>query len=64
MATWPRASWPRPCSTAPRCLAVEGNFDDALRIVRELSEKHPIALVNSLNPFRLEGQKTAAFEVV
>jgi len=46
-----------------KVLAVDGNFDDALRIVRELSEKHPIALVNSLNPFRLEGQKTAAFEV-
>lgn len=44
-------------------LAVDGNFDDALRIVRELGEKHPIALVNSLNPYRLEGQKTAAFEV-
>ncbi len=46
-----------------KVLAVDGNFDDALRIVRELSENHPIALVNSLNPFRLEGQKTAAFEV-
>lgn len=46
-----------------RVLAVDGNFDDALHIVRELSEKHPIALVNSLNPYRLEGQKTAAFEV-
>jgi threonine synthase len=46
-----------------KVLAVDGNFDDALRIVRELSEKHPIALVNSLNPYRLEGQKTAAFEV-
>src|SRR3978361_1724195 len=39
-----------------------GNFDDALRIVRELSQKHPIELVNSVNPYRIEGQKTGAFE--
>ncbi len=44
-------------------LQVAGNFDDALRIVKELVEKHPFALVNSLNPFRIEGQKTAAFEI-
>jgi threonine synthase len=44
-------------------LQVEGNFDDALRIVKEAVEKHPLVLVNSLNPFRIEGQKTAAFEV-
>jgi threonine synthase len=44
-------------------LAVEGNFDDALRIVLQLSESHPIALLNSLNPHRLEGQKTGAFEI-
>jgi threonine synthase len=44
-------------------LAVEGNFDDALRIVLQLSESHPIALLNSLNPYRLEGQKTGAFEI-
>jgi threonine synthase len=44
-------------------LAIEGNFDDALRIVLKLSEEHPIALLNSLNPYRLEGQKTGAFEV-
>ncbi len=44
-------------------LQVDGNFDEALRIVREIVEKHPIALVNSVNPFRIEGQKTAAFEV-
>jgi threonine synthase len=44
-------------------LAVEGNFDDALRIVLELSDSHPIALLNSLNPYRLEGQKTGAFEI-
>jgi threonine synthase len=46
-----------------RVLQIRGNFDDALKIVREISEKHPIVLVNSLNPDRLEGQKTAAFEV-
>ena len=45
-------------------LAVDGNFDDCLRIVRELSESYPVALVNSVNPYRLQGQKTAAFEVV
>jgi threonine synthase len=44
-------------------LAIQGNFDRALEIVREMSEKHPITLVNSLNPYRLQGQKTAAFEV-
>ncbi len=46
-----------------RVLQIRGNFDDALKIVREISQKHPIILVNSLNPDRLEGQKTAAFEV-
>jgi threonine synthase len=44
-------------------IQIEGNFDDALRIVKELVEKHPFALVNSINRFRIEGQKTAAFEV-
>jgi len=44
-------------------VAVRGNFDAALKIVRELSEEYPITLVNSLNPYRLEGQKTAAFEI-
>src|SRR5215211_7201139 len=47
-----------------RVIALQGNFDDALRIVRELSQKYPIELVNSVNPHRIEGQKTAAFEVV
>ena len=47
-----------------KVLAVEGNFDDALRLVRDICATEPIALVNSVNPFRLEGQKTAAFEVV
>src|SRR6185369_10704038 len=47
-----------------RVVALQGNFDDALRIVRELADKHPIELVNSVNPHRIEGQKPAAFEVV
>jgi threonine synthase len=47
-----------------RVVALKGNFDDALRIVRELSQKHPIELVNSVNPYRIEGQKTGAFEVI
>lgn len=46
-----------------KVLQIEGNFDDALKIVKQLVEKYPIVLVNSINPFRLEGQKTAAFEV-
>jgi threonine synthase len=44
-------------------IAVEGSFDDALRMVREITSRHPIALVNSVNPYRIEGQKTAAFEI-
>jgi threonine synthase len=44
-------------------IAIDGNFDEALEIVRELSEKYPITLVNSVNPYRIEGQKTAAFEI-
>jgi threonine synthase len=44
-------------------LAVEGNFDEALDLVREITAKYPITLVNSLNPFRIEGQKTASFEI-
>ncbi|HEY8583753.1 MAG TPA: threonine synthase [Capillimicrobium sp.] len=46
-----------------RVVSLQGNFDDALRLVRELTERHPISLVNSVNAFRLEGQKTAAFEL-
>lgn len=45
-------------------LAVDGNFDDCLRVVRELTDRYPVALVNSVNPYRLQGQKTAAFEIV
>ena len=44
-------------------LVINGNFDRALAMVRELSNRHPIALVNSVNPYRIEGQKTAAFEI-
>ena len=47
-----------------RVIALRGNFDQALELVRELAKRHPIALVNSVNEFRIEGQKTAAFEVV
>ncbi|MBI5211947.1 MAG: threonine synthase [Nitrospirae bacterium] len=42
---------------------IEGNFDDSLKIVKEIAEQYPITLVNSINPFRIEGQKSAAFEV-
>jgi threonine synthase len=45
-------------------VAVDGSFDDALRIARELGERPGVALVNSVNPYRIEGQKTAAFEIV
>ena len=47
-----------------RVIALRGNFDEALELVRELAAKHPIALVNSVNQFRLEGQKTASFEIL
>src|SRR5213078_3039773 len=46
-----------------RVVALRGNFDEALKLVRELTARHPISLVNSVNEYRLEGQKTAAFEV-
>jgi threonine synthase len=45
-------------------LAIKGNFDRALEIVRDMAEHYPITLVNSVNPYRLEGQKTGAFEIV
>lgn len=45
-------------------IAIQGNFDQALEIVRQLSATYPVTLVNSVNPYRLEGQKTGAFEVV
>ena len=45
-------------------IEIEGNFDRALKLVREITDEHPITLVNSLNPMRIEGQKTASFEVI
>lgn len=47
-----------------KLLQVDGNFDDCLELARQLSDKYPVALVNSVNPYRIEGQKTAAFEIV
>ena len=47
-----------------RVVAIDGNFDEALRLVREIGATEPIAVVNSINPFRLQGQKTAAFEII
>ncbi|WTW97313.1 threonine synthase [Streptomycetaceae bacterium NBC_01309] len=47
-----------------RILQVDGNFDDCLTLARDLADKYPVALVNSVNPVRIEGQKTAAFEIV
>lgn len=47
-----------------KVLQIQGNFDDALNIVREITDNYPITLVNSINPFRIEGQKTGAFEIV
>lgn len=47
-----------------KVLQVAGNFDSALAIVKEIVKKHPITMVNSINPFRIQGQKTAAFEVI
>jgi threonine synthase len=44
-------------------IQIDGSFDDAIKLVMEIAERHPIVMVNSLNPYRLEGQKTAAFEI-
>jgi threonine synthase len=46
-----------------RVIALQGNFDEALKMVKEISAEYPLALVNSLNPYRIEGQKTGAFEI-
>lgn len=46
-----------------KVLAIDGNFDEALNIVKEIASKYPITLVNSINPYRIEGQKTGAFEI-
>lgn len=47
-----------------KVVAIDGNFDDALRLVREIGETEPVSIVNSINPNRIEGQKTAAFEII
>lgn len=52
------------CMYGAKIIEIDGNFDDALQIVRKVSESSPVALVNSVNPYRIEGQKTAAFEIV
>jgi threonine synthase len=49
---------------AAQIITIDGNFDQALKLVLALTEKHPVTLVNSVNPHRIEGQKTAAFEIV
>lgn len=46
-----------------KVLAIHGNFDEALAFAREIADKHPVTLVNSLNPYRIEGQKSGAFEI-
>ncbi len=46
-----------------KVIAVKGNFDEALKLVRDITAKHPITLVNSINPYRIEGQKTGSFEI-
>jgi len=47
-----------------KIVAIDGNFDQALKIVRSLTQRHPVTLVNSVNPHRIEGQKTASFEII
>ena len=47
-----------------RVIALQGNFDEALQLVREIAQRHPVELVNSVNPYRIAGQRTAAFEVI
>ncbi len=45
-------------------IQIEGNFDDGMRLVKEVAEQAPVTIVNSINPYRLQGQKTAAFEII
>src|SRR3546814_874328 len=45
-------------------IQIQGNFDDGMRLVKQIGETTPVAIVNSINPYRLQGQKTAAFEIV
>ncbi|MED3764068.1 threonine synthase [Ureibacillus terrenus] len=52
------------CMYGAKIIEIDGNFDDALAIVRKISEEGKVTLVNSVNPYRIEGQKTAAFEIV
>lgn len=52
------------CMYGAKIIEIDGNFDDALKLVRQVSETTPVKLVNSVNPYRIEGQKTAAFEIV
>ncbi len=47
-----------------KVIQIKGNFDDALNLVKEITDSHPVKLVNSINPYRIQGQKTAAFEIV
>ncbi len=47
-----------------KVIQIRGNFDEALKLVRAITEKHPIAMVNSVNPYRIDGQKSAAFEII
>jgi threonine synthase len=47
-----------------KTIVIDGNFDEALEAVKQLTQKHPVALVNSINPYRIEGQKTASFEII
>ena len=63
-ATSPRGKLAQSVVYGAEIIAIDGNFDDALRLAREITRKHPVALVNSVNPYRIEGQKTAAFEIV
>ena len=58
------ASWPRRSCTAPRCCRSTATSTTACELARKLADDYPVALVNSVNPVRIEGQKTAAFEIV
>ena len=56
-------SWRRRLDYGAKVLEIEGNFDTCMRVIRELAEDEIVYLVNSINPFRIEGQKTVAFEL-
>ena len=57
------ARWPQTLVHGARMLEVDGNFDASLELAQDLADRYPVTLVNSVNPFRLAGQKTAAFEI-